>query len=120
MRRLDDILVPNDLGTPQNPYECHEMGVSKNRGPQNGWFIMETPIKMDDLGVPLFLETPKCCLAALKIRLIIWEAKIFFKHGIHYISTGAGFLPSTILLISSDPLNEKSAKEIQHLTRALS
>ena len=28
--------------------------------PQNGLFYTETPIKLDDFGVPLFMETPKC------------------------------------------------------------
>ena len=26
--------------------------------PQNGWFIWENPIKMVDLGLPPFMETP--------------------------------------------------------------
>ena len=38
---------------PKNIWVFPKIGV-----PQNGWFIMQNPIKIDDLGVPLFLETP--------------------------------------------------------------
>ena len=45
----------------ENQKENLDLDVSKNRGTPK-WMvkIMENPIKMDDLGVPLFLETPTC------------------------------------------------------------
>ena len=33
--------------------------------PQNGWFIRENRIKMDDLEVPIFLETPIWCISLI-------------------------------------------------------
>ena len=39
-------------------YEWWIWGFPKIGIPQNGWFTMGKPIKMEDLGVPLFLETP--------------------------------------------------------------
>ena len=47
------MLNPDETQLNPNKWMFPKKGV-----PQNGWFIMESPIKMDDWGVPLFLETP--------------------------------------------------------------
>ena len=56
---LQDMCHNHQKRPVQKAWEIHEhVGVSKNRDTRKWMVRMEHPIKMDNLGVPLFLETP--------------------------------------------------------------
>ena len=58
MEKRKKIHILRGLGCPSPPKMHRSIWVFPKIGvPQNGWFIMEIPIQMDDLGVPLFSET---------------------------------------------------------------
>jgi len=50
---------------------------------------MENPIKMDDLGVPLFLETPKSSEEhELRLILILRNTLAWFRDGAGFVTGG--------------------------------
>ena len=65
--------------------EKEYMGVSKNRGTPKWMVYLENPIKVDDLGVPPFSETPMyvffCCSELFFCLTSCGACKIFSQQG---------------------------------------
>ena len=75
--------IDEEMFLPRNPH----VGVSENNGTQNGWFIRENPIRIDDLGYPYFRKPP-CNLPSLldfssrkNIRIVLFQGLWVFRFG---------------------------------------
>ena len=100
-------LHPKDLGPSNGLFsvailkECNHSWMFPKIGvPQNGWFIMENPIKMDDLGVPLFSENFHIQPASTAPSTLPVKNKIVFDRLNRLLSSYVCWGTLALLLIS--------------------